>query len=83
VRPRRCEAVRRLTGEPVNRSRLELKSTAKFNTAFYINIIFLISLILSITNKDNGDIIKKAKHIMKKSNREGENICVLSSESSS
>jgi hypothetical protein len=44
----------------------------------------MLSLIFTITKKDNGDIIILNKHINeRKSNREGEYICVLSSESSS
>jgi hypothetical protein len=34
VRPRRSEAVRRLTGEPAESVAPEPKSTAMFNTAF-------------------------------------------------
>jgi hypothetical protein len=37
--PRRRLAPRRLPGPPANRSRLERKSTGKFNTAFQKNIL--------------------------------------------
>ena len=31
---------------------------------FYMNFIFLTNSLISITNKDNGDIIIKAIHIL-------------------